>query len=199
MHPLATAAAYDHLAQWWHDQHRQSQYGLEQLKRAIQFSQNRGLAIDIGCGSSGRFISYLLKSGFTVEGLDVSARMIDLAQEIHPGLVFYCEDVCEWQPCKTYDLILAWDSLFHLPLATQKPVLIKLCQLLNNRGILLFTCGGGAGASEVRGSFQGQTFEYSTLGINKTLDHIDQQGCTCLHLEYDQYPENHVYIVVQKV
>ncbi|AFY60444.1 trans-aconitate 2-methyltransferase [Synechococcus sp. PCC 6312] len=198
MQPEDTAIAYDDLAHWWQEQHQQSEYGLAPLRRAIQLTQPRGLAIDIGCGSSGRFISVLLNSGFTVEGLDISAQMIQLAQELHPGLVFYCQNVADWQPTKPYNLITAWDSTFHLPLNLQEPVLTKLCNALADQGILLLTCGGGADASEIRGSFQSQDFEYSTLGINHILRIIDQQGCTCLHLEYDQHPENHVYLIIQK-
>ncbi|ULP28212.1 hypothetical protein MCP04_19645 [Leptolyngbya boryana IU 594] len=64
--------------------------------------------------------------------------------------------------------------------------------------MLMFTCGGGYRQSEVSGTFQGQDFEYSTLGVNAFLKILAEHQCTCLHLEYDQYPENHVYIIAQK-
>jgi hypothetical protein len=51
---------------------------------------------------------------------------------------------------------------------------------------------------EVSSTFQGQDFEYSTLGVNAFLKLLDEHQCTCLHLEYDQYPENHVYVIAQK-
>jgi hypothetical protein len=39
---------------------------------------------------------------------------------------------------------------------------------------------------------------YSVLGIPMTLAVLAKSGCTCRHLEYDQHPELHVYIVAQK-
>lgn len=198
MHPEDTATRYDRIASWWQAQHQSSSYGIAQLERAIKFTPNKQLAIDIGCGSSGRFIQVLKEHGFQVEGLDISEEMIDLAKQLHPDLTFYRADICRWNPPKRYSLIVAWDSTFHLPLEMQKPVMQKLCDALEPNGVLMFTCGGGHRQSEVSGTFQGQDFEYSTLGVNAFLKILAEHQCTCLHLEYDQYPENHVYIIAQK-
>jgi SAM-dependent methyltransferase len=199
MHPDDIAVRYDCIAQWWQTQHQNSLYGIAQLERAIRFTSRKQLALDIGCGSSGRFIKILNEQGFQVEGLDISQKMIDLAQQLHPDITFYRADICCWNPPKPYSLIVAWDSTFHLPLDSQEPVMKKLCNALEPDGVLMFTCGGGYKQSEVSGTFQGQDFEYSTLGVNTFLKILTEHQCTCLHLEYDQYPENHVYIIAQKI
>jgi SAM-dependent methyltransferase len=199
MRPEDTAHRYDQLAQWWQTQHQDSRYGIAQLERAIKFTSDRQTAIDIGCGSSGRFIKVLSQYGFQPEGLDISGEMIALAKQLHPDITFYTEDIYSWNPPKSYSLIVAWDSTFHLPLEMQEPVTRKLCNALELGGVFMFTCGGEYKQGEISGSFQGQNFEYSTLGIHAFLKILDQQGCTCLHLEYDQYPEKHVYIIAQKV
>jgi SAM-dependent methyltransferase len=198
MHPEDIAARYDRIARWWQTQHQDSLYGIAQLERAIKFTPKKQLALDIGCGSSGRFIKILSEHGFQVEGLDISEDMIDLAKQLHPDITFYREDICCWTPPKPYSLIVAWDSTFHLPLDMQEPVTKKLCDALGPDGVLMFTCGGGYKQGEVSGTFQGQDFEYSTLGVNAFLKILSEHHCTCLHLEYDQYPENHVYIIAQK-
>ncbi|NUN67302.1 class I SAM-dependent methyltransferase (plasmid) [Pseudanabaena biceps] len=198
MHPDDIAFRYDCIAKWWQNQHQNSLYGIAQLERAIKFIPRKQLALDIGCGSSGRFIKILNEQGFQVEGLDISQEMIDLAQQLHPNNTFYRADICCWSPPKFYNLIVAWDSTFHLPLDRQEPVMKKLCNALEPDGVLMFTCGGGYKQSEVSGTFQGQDFEYSTLGVNAFLKILTEHQCTCLHLEYDQYPENHVYIIAQK-
>ncbi|MCC3427773.1 MAG: class I SAM-dependent methyltransferase [Microcoleus sp. PH2017_01_SCD_O_A] len=193
-----TAARYDRIAHWWQTQHQDSLYGIPQLERAIQFTHKKQVALDIGCGSSGRFIKVLSEHGFQVEGLDISSEMIDLAKQLHPNIVFYRADICCWNPPKPYSLIVAWDSTFHLPLDMQESVMKKLCNALEPDGVLMFTCGGGHEAGEVSGTFQGQDFEYSTLGVNAFLKILSESQFTSLHLEYDQYPENHVYIIAQK-
>lgn len=199
MHPNETADRYDQIAQWWQTQHQDSRYGITQLGRAIQFTSKRHAALDVGCGSSGRFINTLSNQGFQAEGLDISGAMIHLAQQLHPEITFYTADICHWSAPKLYSLIAAWDSTFHLPLDQQAPVLKKLCDALEPEGILLFTCGGGHTHGEISGTFQGQTFDYSTLGVDAFLEILSQQHCTCRHLEYDQYPEKHVYIIAQKI
>lgn len=198
MEPNDTSARYDKIAQWWQTEHQDSTYGIVQLERAIKFTSQRHAALDVGCGSSGRFINCLLKAGFQPEGLDISQEMINLAQQLNPEISFYQADICEWLPTKSYSLITAWDSTFHLPLNKQAPVLQKLCNRLEPDGVLLFTCGGGHTNGEISGAFQGQDFEYSTLGVDRFLQILAEHHCTCRHLEYDQYPENHVSMIAQK-
>jgi len=198
MKPEETGSHYDRIAQFWQDQHIDSIYGVSALERAIKFVENRSTALDIGCGSSGRFIEVLVKNGFTPTGIDVSSEMISLARQRHPAVTFYVEDISTWQFPQRYDLITAWDSTFHLPIKEQEPVLKKICEGLSSKGVVLFTCGGGSSPQEISGGFEGETFDYSTLGVNEFLRLISEFGCSCKHLEYDQHPENHVYIIAQK-
>jgi Methyltransferase domain len=198
MKPEDTGSHYDRIALWWQQGHMDSTYGVAALERAIKFVENKSTALDIGCGSSGRFIEVLIKNGFTPTGVDISSEMISLATGRHPEVNFYVADICTWQFPQTYDLISAWDSTFHLPLAEQKPVLEKMCNGLNAKGVILFTCGGGQGPQEISGSFAGETFDYSTLGVDEFLRLLAEFDCSCKHLEYDQYPENHAYIIAQK-
>jgi len=198
MKPEETGSHYDQIALWWQQQHLESTYGVSALERAIKFVENRSAALDVGCGSSGRFIEVLLRNGFTTTGVDISSEMIALARQRHPEVTFYAENICTWQFPQKYDLISAWDSTFHLPLEEQQPVLKKMCDGLNPYGAVLFTCGGGTEPQEISGSFEGQTFDYSTLGVTEFLRLIREFGCSCKHLECDQYPENHVYMVAQK-
>jgi SAM-dependent methyltransferase len=199
MKPEETGLHYDRIALWWQQKHMHSTYGIAALERAIKFVENRSAALDIGCGSSGRFIEVLMKHGFSSTGIDISPEMISLARQRHPDVAFYAADICTWQLPQKYDLVSAWDSTFHLPIAEQQPVLKKMCDGLNSKGVVLFTCGGGNSLQEISGGFEGETFDYSTLGVNEFLRLIGEFGCSCKHLEYDQYPENHVYIIAQKV
>src|SRR5215208_6864720 len=155
MKPEETGSHYNQIARWWQEQHRDSTYGLAALQRAIQFVENKSTALDIGCGSSGRFIEVLQKHGFIPTGLDISSEMIALARQSHPAVTFYADDICTWQFPQKYDLIFAWDSTFHLPLVEQEPVLKKMCEGLNAHGVVLFTCGGTSEPDEISGGFEG--------------------------------------------
>lgn len=69
MRPEQTAEKYDRIASWWKEHMRNSEYGVSQLRRAIQFTKSKGFALDIGCGSEGRFIDIMLQSNFDPETL----------------------------------------------------------------------------------------------------------------------------------
>jgi hypothetical protein len=62
----------------------------------------------------------------------------------------------------------------------------------------MFTTGGLEKAEEKSDSCMGPPMYYSTLGTPKTLELLARFGCICRHLEYDQYPEQHLYIIAQK-
>ncbi|NDK54556.1 class I SAM-dependent methyltransferase [Pontibacter fetidus] len=197
MNPAETGKKYDKIAQWWHDQHYTSAYGLLQIKRAISYCKGRGAALDVGCGSGGRVVNALISAGFKgITGIDLSEKMIGLAKANHPDVDFQVQDICSWQAAQTYDFIVAWDSIFHVPLHYQALVVAKLCQLLNPEGILIYTFGDASG--EHLSNWQNDQFYYSTIGIDGNLKAIMDNNCQCRHLELDQFPENHVYVIVQK-
>ncbi|MDB6007076.1 MAG: tam 2, partial [Prosthecobacter sp.] len=185
------------IAHVWQEPHIQTQ-GLAQFERAISFTTHHGHALDIGCGSSTRFLDLLLKHGFHVEGLDVSERMIALARQGRPEIMFHHADISTWELPQSYDFISAWDSIWHLPLAAQEPVLRKICAGLAPGGVFIFTTGGLDGPEEKLDSSMGPPVHYSVLGIPRTLELLHQCGCVCRHLEYDQHPEKHLFIIAQK-
>lgn len=196
MHPSTIGSNYDAIAHLWQRDTPDS-YGIAALERALRFCTRCETALDVGCGSQGRFLDLLGRRGSRTEGLDISPRMIALARERSPETTFHTADICEWQPTGEYDFISAWDSTFHLPLDCQAPVLSKLCRALRSKGVLLFTCGGGP-AGEIVGSFHGLEFGYSTLGVPEFVRILTAEGLSCVHVEYDQHPENHVFIVAVK-
>ncbi|MFP4342072.1 MAG: class I SAM-dependent methyltransferase [Cyclobacteriaceae bacterium] len=196
MNPHELGIRYDKIAGWWQNQMQASSYGLSQLERAVSYCENKRTALDVGCASGGRMIHKLSEAGFAVTGLDVSAEMLRLARQNHPEVNFHQADICDWQADQPYDLILAWDSIFHLPLERQAEVVGRLCGLLAEGGILLYTFGDAQGDHQSR--WHEDDFYYSSIGISENLRVIMSSGCECRHLELDQYPQKHVYVIVRK-
>jgi predicted TPR repeat methyltransferase len=140
----------------------------------------------------------LARHGLRTDGIDPSTAMIGLARDRHPEARLVHADICRWELPRSYDLIVAWDSTWHVPLGQLQPVLTKLCRGLAAGGVLVFTTGGTDVPSEKQDSCMGPPMYHATLGIPKTLQVLAASGCTCRHLEYDQRPEDHVYIIAQK-
>ncbi len=201
MQPAEIGRSYDQIAQQWLEPHLETN-GIPAFRRALQFvkaGQSRH-ALDVGCGCSSRFVDLLKGEGFEVEGVDVSGEMIALARQQRPQVRFHHADISTWElPRAGYDFISAWDSIWHLPLADQAPVLRKLCAALTPGGVVLFTTGGLDAPEEMDDSSMGVPVHYSVLGISETLRVLAEAGCICRHLEYDQHPEKHVFIIAQKM
>lgn len=198
MQPSEVAASYDTIAHHWLEPHLDNN-GIRQHEHALKFRPAGGWALDVGCGCNGRFLRLLASRGYEVEGLDISAQMISLARGRTPEATFHHADVCAWQPARQYEFITAWDSIWHLPLERGEAVLQKLCGALTPGGVFIWTTGGLDGPEEKWDSSMGPPMYYSVLGISQTLQTIAEAGCVCRHLEYDQLPEKHLFLIAQKI
>ncbi|WP_367154936.1 trans-aconitate 2-methyltransferase [Methylomonas sp. HYX-M1] len=199
MTPLEIGRAYNSITHLWESPAFDRSNGIAQHQKAIAFAHKRGHALDIGCGCSGRLIDLLSNNGFAAEGLDVSDEMIRLAKQKHPCLQFHQQDICEWIFPKRYDFITAWDSIWHIPLTRQVEVLTKIVDGLNKNGVLIFSFGGTTEPGEHKDNAMGPEVYYSSLGTNGFLSLLINLGCACKHLEYEQVPELHAYLIAQKI
>lgn len=198
MNPHDIGKAYDQITHRWENGTFNLSNGIAQHKRAIEFVKDRGKALDVGCGSTGRFIELLKKELFFPEGLDISKEKISLARLKHPDIRFHQQDICEWVIPDKYDFITAWDSIWHIPLNQQKVVLTKLISALNSQGVLIFSFGGTDEEGFHIDDAMGPKVYYSSLGTSGFLKLFLSLDCTCRHLEYDSYPDMHTHLIVQK-
>jgi SAM-dependent methyltransferase len=196
MKPAVLGKKYDKIASWWQDKHDDGEYGVAQIENALRYRDGGGNALDVGCGAGGRIVRILQKKTYKIIGLDVSFEMIKLASDSHPGECFIHQDVCTWDATDRFDFIVAWDSIFHLPYYEQEPVVAKLCRLLEDDGVLIYTFGNANG--EHTDEWHGDTYYYSSIGTNENVRLLIENGLTILHLELDQYPEEHVYVIAKK-
>ena len=197
MDTKAIGKNYNKIARWWTDtQLKNPDYGMEYIRKAMGYVTNKAKFLDIGCGGSGRVIDEALKMGFEVVGIDVSSEMIRLAKSKHPHVFFVNQDFIQWENPDKYDLIIAWDSIFHAPASLQEKITAKMCNLLNPNGVLLFT--GGAYPGAAKGKMEGVPFEYGSIGYRGYLDIIEKLNCKLILMEEDQFPSGHLVVMCQK-
>jgi trans-aconitate methyltransferase len=107
MNPEQVAASYDQIAVQWLEV---STYGFAQIERAVAFVKHKGVALDVGCGA-GRCFDLLARHGIHTDGIDSSPAMIALARDRHPEARLFHDDICGWELPRSYDLVVAWDSV----------------------------------------------------------------------------------------
>lgn len=201
MQAPSTAAAYDLLAERWQDGSFDGANGISQHQRALAFIEPEAgaWALNVGCGCSTRFNPLFRHHGLRIEAVDLSARMVGLARAADPDVVLHHADACDWPLPRSYRFISAWDSIWHVRLEQQRPLMLKLMHCLEAGGVLIFTAGGLDSEDAHVDASMGVEVCYSTLGIPGLLDVIAEAGCVCRHLEFDQYPEKHLVVVVQRI
>lgn len=197
MNPEAVAASYDQIADRWDGDEFPRENGMEAHRRALTFVKEPGAALDVGCGSSGRFIDLLLSKGFAPEGLDLSVEMLKRARRRHPDVLFHHADITTWPLPHPYRFVTAWDSIWHVPLDLQDAVLRKLIRGLEPGGVLIFTMGGLPGPDERRDAAMGPPMYHATLGVPAVLDLLREEGVVIRNTDFDQTPEQHLYLIVQ--
>jgi cyclopropane fatty-acyl-phospholipid synthase-like methyltransferase len=82
-----------------------------------------------------------------------------------------------------YDLIVAWDSVFHVPRVDHAALFVRFASWLRPGGRLLLSLGGTAweGTSEMLG----ETFFYSGLDPDESLRLLEEAGFAIVHSEID--------------
>jgi len=94
--------------------------------------------LELACGS-GLYLSPLEKSGFVVEGLDISKKMLDVARKRNRNVKLYRQDMTKFRINKKYDSILILNS--GLALLPDHNLINKTIEQskkhLNDKGILL--------------------------------------------------------------
>ena len=114
---MESASAYDLLADRWLDARFNRADGIAQHRRALGFLEGSapGWALLAGCGCNTRFHALLRERGLRIEGVDVSARMIELGRAADAEAVLHHADLCDWPLPRRYRFIAGWDSLWHRP------------------------------------------------------------------------------------
>lgn len=204
MHPSPIACAYDLLAERWLDGRFNQANGIEQHRRALAFLADadadgeEGWALNVGCGCNTRFNPLLHARRLHIEGIDISAHMLALARAADPAVTLHHADAVTWQAQRQYRFISAWDSIWHVQLAQQAALLRKLMRALAPGGVFIFSTGGLDAPAEHVDSYMGPEVYYGSLGIPGLLEVVNDAGCVCRHLEFDQYPQKHLYVIVQQ-
>lgn len=139
--------------------------------------------LDVGCGT-GREAEYLTKKGFSVEGIDLSERMLQIATKNYPDLVFRKMDIRNIKyPENSFGAVWAGYSLFHIKKEEFIQTIKSLKLILKYRGIFGLVMQEGKGEVEIEEPLMPgeklyvHLYESTELGVileNSGFDIIDR-------------------------
>ena len=109
---------YDHNARWWSDNKVNSFWHEEGFRQFVKYFKQGDSIIDIGC-ANGIHVPLFLGIGQNLKytGVDISQKMLDIAQGRYPHLPFSQCDILEPKtlPKNTYHGFWAAAILMHFP------------------------------------------------------------------------------------
>lgn len=112
---------------------------LERALRAEGWDPRGHTVLDVGCGS-GFFTAFYLGRGATLTGVDIAPTSVERLQQRHPGARFILSDVSEVALDQRYDLVNAFDVLYHIvDDARWERALLNLAGAVAPGGLLLLT------------------------------------------------------------
>jgi trans-aconitate methyltransferase len=196
-HPDEVIRAYDRIANAWRDARVAGAATFRERpwvdRLALPLPPGARI-MDAGCGCGVPITSYLVGLGFEVVGLDGSARLLELARVAVPEAQFILGDMRTADPAGSFDAIVAWDSVFHLPRGEHREVFRRFRSWLRPGGHLLVSLGGSADA-ELRSEMHGATFFYSAHEPSEALRLLEGVGFQIEHWELDD-PSSRGHIAV---
>ena len=165
----------------------------------LKLLPKKSVVLDLGCGAGVPVDDILIKAGHEVIGIDVSKTQIDLARKKCPKGQYVVGDIANLE-MNEYDVtgIVSFYTIFHLPRAEHRRLLIKLASYLPKGGLLLVTMGD----REFEGEHQlhGATMWSSQYGTKTNRSLIEKAGFKVILDEIDNSGgERHQVILSQKV
>ncbi|MFA5157631.1 MAG: methyltransferase domain-containing protein [Patescibacteria group bacterium] len=128
-----TAEVYDKISRIYADTFGEPSFCIDYF---IKYLIPGGNILDVGCGP-GRDANYFKQKGFEIEGVDLSEKMIELAQKNYPDIKFSVADMRRLDyPAENFDGIFFSFSLIHLPKADVPSVITKVYKILKKGGII---------------------------------------------------------------
>ena len=118
------------------------------LDRALTIAphpRGRRRVLDLGCGAGRPIAEYLLDRGAQVTGVDASRPMIELFARVVPRALALHADMRTLRLSQDFDLVIAWDSFFHLSPDDQRAMFPVFANHMGKGSVLLLTTGPRAG------------------------------------------------------
>ncbi len=110
--------------------------------------------LDAGCGA-GRMSRYLARRGCLVEGVDLSAGMISMAQRDHPDLMFTVGSLSDLPyPDDEFAGVMLWYSIIHTPPGGLARIFAEVTRVLRPAGHVLLGFHSGVGTRDVPWAYQ---------------------------------------------
>jgi ubiquinone/menaquinone biosynthesis C-methylase UbiE len=162
-----------------------SRMELPYLKRTAALSPPPGEVLDLGCGSGEPIARFFVEQGYRVTGVDAAREMLQLCRARFPEMTWIQADMRALDLPERFDVVIAWDSFFHLGVRDQRVMFERFRRLTAPGGVLVFTSGTTEGEG-VSGDLFGDQLYHGSLDTDEYAGLLSRHGYqVALHRERD--------------
>jgi SAM-dependent methyltransferase len=134
-----------------------------------------GTLLDVGCGSGEPLARFFIERGYDVTGLDVVEPMLEICRARFPQMRWLLADMRRMDLGARFDIVMAWDSYFHLPPSDQRRMFGTFRTHTAPGGILMFTTGLTEGEA-IGGDLFGDQLYHASLDAAEYARLLDDHG-----------------------
>lgn len=160
-HARRVIEIYERHARAWSRDRGDSLIEKAWLDRFLAVLPDHPVVLDVGCGTGTPIARYLIECGCQVVGVDSSANLITMSADTYPEQEWHVADMRTLALDRTFNGILAWDSLFHLSASDQRRMFPIFKQHAVPGTALMFTSGPSDG--EQIGTYRGELLYHASL------------------------------------
>ena len=151
--------------------------------------------LDLGC-ATGELLTKQLAERFTVTGVDISPRQIELAKQRIPRATFIHADMTELElPLESFDAVAAFYSLTHVPREEVAPLLRAIYPWLRPGGLFVASLGAGDDPGGVEEDWLGVPMYFSAFDSATSRQLVEDAGFEILSAQEEADDEDGMRIV----
>ena len=169
------AALYARHARRFDEARTRSLMELPYLETATSLVPSPGTVLDVGCGSGEPIARYFIERGYEVTGVDVVEEMLEMCRARFPQMRWLQADMREIDVGARFDIVIAWDSFFHLPPDGQRRMFQTFRRHTASGGVLMFTSGLTEGEA-IGGDLFGDELYHASLDTVEYARLLDDHG-----------------------
>lgn len=172
--------SYNKIGEWFDQSRSKNLIEKEYLDLIVREIPEGSLILDLGCGSGDPIAKFFIEKGCDLTGVDGSKKMMDLFQKNFPStkfpnVNFIFADMRKIKLSQKFDVIIAWDSFFHLMPDDQRKMFAIFASYIKPRGMLLFTSGGPE-EEEIWSNNNGENLYHASLSKKEYQELLEQFG-----------------------
>ncbi|KAF2273685.1 methyltransferase type 11 [Westerdykella ornata] len=175
---------YNQIAQWYLEWVQgQSSPRERYTNKVLDNAPSSPHILELGCGAGIPITRMLLDRGAKVTANDISERQIEMAKERCPEATFIPGDMLALSfPPETFDGVVSYFAVFHLPRVEQKAMLTKLYSWLKPGGAFAFNLAT-MDEEEIHGEFLGHGMFWSSYDVEGSGEMVRAAGFEEVEME----------------